>query len=122
MNALTRAAVWLLTRLRIVKNREAAQQRVDRMISEYQTSMTALFKKPWLAVRMLLLSVTQLAALMAIVVGVYHAFWLAGVPSLTLLTLQTLLYISASFMPLPARAARRSTALRCFLAVFSPAR
>lgn len=101
MNALTRAAVWLLTRLRIVKNRDAAHARVDHMITEYQSSVTALFKKPVLAVKMLLLSVAQLTALMSIIVGVYRAFWLAGVPSITLVALQTLLYISASFMPLP---------------------
>lgn len=101
MNVLTRAAVWLLTRLRIVKNRDAAQQRVDHLIGEYQTSVTALFKKPALAAKMLLLSLVQILALMAMIIGVYHAFWLSGVPSLTLVTLQTLLYISASFMPLP---------------------
>ena len=101
MNALTRGAVWLLTRLRIVKNREAAQARVDQMIGEYQTSVTALFKKPSLAAKMLLLSLVQIFALMAMVVGVYHAFWLNGVPTITLVTLQTLLYLSASFMPLP---------------------
>jgi len=32
MNAITRAAVWLLTHLRIVKNREVAQQKIDHMI------------------------------------------------------------------------------------------
>jgi uncharacterized membrane protein YbhN (UPF0104 family) len=101
MNALTRAAVWILTRLRIVKNREAAQAKVDHLIGEYQGSVTALFKKPALAAKMLLLSLIQIAALMTMIVGVYHAFWLKGVPALTLVTLQALLYISASFMPLP---------------------
>jgi len=101
MNALTRAAVWLLTRLRIVKNRDAAQHRVDHLIGEYQTSVTALFKKPSLAIKMLLLSLVQVAALMAMIIGVYRAFWLSGVPGVTLMTLQTLLYISASFAPLP---------------------
>ncbi len=101
MNALTRAAVWLLTRLRIVKNREAAQARVDHLIGEYQTSVTALFKKPALAAKMLLLSFVQILTLMSMIIGVYRAFWLTGVPSVTLVTLQTLLYTSASFMPLP---------------------
>ncbi len=101
MNAITRAAVWLLTHLRIVKNREAAQQKIDHMIGEYQTSVTALFKKPVMAAKMMLLSIVQIAMLMAMISGVYRAFWLAGVPDVTLLTLQTLLYISASFMPLP---------------------
>jgi uncharacterized protein (TIRG00374 family) len=101
MNALSRAAVWLLTRLRIVRDREKAHEKVDHLISEYQSSVTALFKKPVLAVKMLLLSIVQISLLMSIITGVYRAFGLAGVPDLTLVTLQTLLYISASFVPLP---------------------
>jgi len=50
---------------------------------------------------MMLLSIVQIVMLMAMISGVYRTFWLAGVPDVTLLTLQTLLYISASFMPLP---------------------
>ncbi len=101
LNGLTRAAVWLLTKLRIVRNREAAHQKVDHLISEYQTSVTALFTKPVMAAKVLFLSFIEIALLMGIIIGVYRAFGLAGIPSLTLITLQTLLFISASFMPLP---------------------
>jgi uncharacterized protein (TIRG00374 family) len=101
MTGLSRAGVWLLTRLKIVRDREAAHEKVDHLIGEYQTSVTALFKKPILAAEMFLLSIFQILALMSMIIGVYRAFELAGVPVLTLVTLQTLLYISASFMPLP---------------------
>lgn len=101
LNALTRGSVWLMTRLRIVKNREAAQRKIDRLIGEYQTSVTALYKKPVLAAKVMLLSLIQVLLLMAVVIGVYRAFWLVSVPILTLLTMQTLLFIAASFMPLP---------------------
>lgn len=101
INVLTRAGVWVLTRFRIVRNGEAAQRKVDHLIHEYQSSVTALFKKPVMAVQVMILSVLQIGLLMSIVIGIYRAFWLAGVPNLTLITLQTLLFISASFMPLP---------------------
>ena len=71
------------------------------MIREYQASVTALFKKPVMAVKVMFLSILQIVLLMSIVIGIYRAFWLAGVSNLTLITLQTLLFISASFMPLP---------------------
>ena len=122
MNVLTRAGVWLLTRFRIVRNREAAQQKVDHLIGEYQSSVTALFKKPALALKIMLLSFLQIALLMSIVTGVYRAFWLAGVPILTLITLQTLLFIAASFMPLPGASGAQEYGFSVFFGGIFPER
>ena len=99
--SLTRGAIRLLSRLRLIRRPEAAQRKVDHVIGEYQGAMAALMEKPRVALEMLGLSLLQIGMLMLIVVGVYRAFSLSGVPALTLVTLQVLLYISASFMPLP---------------------
>ncbi len=101
MNALTRVGVRLLARLRLVRHPEAAQKKVDKLIAEYRTSLIALFEKPALAVKVLLLSLVQVFVLMSIIVGIYRDFALSGTYAATLITLQTLLYITASFMPLP---------------------
>lgn len=101
LNALSRGAVWLLTRLRIVRDQDAAQAKVNRLMGEYQSSVAALFRKPLLAAKVFLLSLIQIALMMSIILCVYRAFWLHGVQPVTLVTLQALLYIGASFMPLP---------------------
>jgi uncharacterized protein (TIRG00374 family) len=119
-SALTRAGVWVLTRLRIVRDREAAQRKIDRLIGEYQSSVTALFKKPALALKVMLLSFLQIALLMAIIVGVYRVFHLSGVSALTLITLQTLLYIGASFMPLPGGSGAQEYGFSVFFAGVFP--
>ncbi len=53
LDGLLRAAVWLLTRLKIVRDHERAQRKVDHLISEYQSSVAALFRKPWMAIKVM---------------------------------------------------------------------
>lgn len=99
--ALTRGALRLAARLKLIRRPEAAQHKLDRIVGEYQGSVTALFRKPRAALMLMLLSLAQIVLLMSIIVGVHRAFALPRASGLTLVTLQTLLYISASFMPLP---------------------
>ena len=121
INGLSRAAVWVLTRLRIVRDPEKAHEKVDHLIAEYQSSVTALFKKPMMALKMFLLSIVQILLLMTIITGVYRAFGLSGVPDLTLVTLQTLLYISASFVPLPGASGAQEYGFSLFFGRVFPA-
>ncbi len=122
LNALSRTAVWLLTRFRIVRDRDAAQKKVDHMMGEYQASVAALFKKPLLAAKVLLLSLIQIGLMMSIILCVYRAFWLHGVSSITLVTLQTLLYIGASFMPLPGASGAQEYGFSVFFGGIFPER
>ncbi len=122
LNALSHGTVWLLTRLRIVRDQDAAQKKVDHMMGEYQSSVASLFKKPLLAAKVFVLSLIQLVLMMAIILCVYRAFWLHGVQPITLLALQTLLYIGASFMPLPGASGAQEYGFSVFFGGIFPER
>ncbi len=93
--------VRLLARMKLVKKPEERLIRIGAGLDTYHASILRLAKKPWQLVALLLLAGLSNLGLMAVPVCVYYAFGLSGTPWLQLLTVSTLLFMSASYTPLP---------------------
>lgn len=100
-------AGWLLrlgVRLHLVRDAAALSARVERGLDDYQSSLTTLTRRPWLALGLFVLSLLQVICYLAILPCIYRAFGLHDLRAAEVLTLQTLLFIAAGFVPLPGAA------------------
>ncbi len=102
--ALQRLAGWLVrlgARLRLVRQPEAAAERVQGILDGYHANMIQTVRRPGELLGQLLLSAASVASLMAVAVCVYHAFGLSETPWQQVLAIAYLLYMSAGYNPLP---------------------
>ncbi|MBQ8081019.1 MAG: flippase-like domain-containing protein [Clostridia bacterium] len=88
-------------RLRLVKDLAASTSRADAALNDFSVSVDMVVHHPFQLMMLLLFSYLQLAFLMSASYCVYRALGLSGESPLHLLTLQLLLFIAASFTPLP---------------------
>ena len=93
--------IGLLARLRIIRDREAAMQKTAEVLNTYHTAFHDLFRSPAQLILQCLCSALSMLALTGSIVFVYYAFGLSGTPWYHLLTLGLLLFVSASYTPLP---------------------
>ncbi len=93
--------IGLLSRLRIIRDREAAMQKTAEVLDTYHTAIHDLFRSPAQLILQCLCSALSMLALTGSIVFVYYAFGLSGTPWYHLLTLGLLLFVSASYTPLP---------------------
>ena len=89
------------TKLRLVKDPERLSSRCDAALEDFGASVHMLVHHPLQILFLLLLSLIQLTFLMSASYCAYRALGLSGQPLYRLLTLQWLLFIAASFTPLP---------------------
>lgn len=98
---LMRGLMNLGIRLRLVRNRTNAEERLERQMTEYRSG-AACFKKNASLVPVLLgLNLVQLTALYLVPFVVYKAFGLSGHGVLELVGAQALLTLATSSLPLP---------------------
>ena len=88
-------------KLRILRNPEAATNQLNEWIDGYQRSVHAASRHPRQLCVLALLSVISLLMTMAIVICIYEAFSLHGAKWSEMLTIAYMLYLSASYNPLP---------------------
>ncbi len=93
--------ITLLAKMRLVKNKEAYVAKVTEVLDTYNKAMLDLLKRPGQIAIQFLCSFGNLLAMTATVIFVYHAFGQHGTPWYQILTLSCLLYVSASYTPLP---------------------
>lgn len=93
--------VGLLAKMRIIKNKDAMLQKVTEVLDTYNKAMLDLLKRPGQITIQFLCSFISLLGLTATIIFVYHAFGQHGTPWYQILTLSCLLYVSASYTPLP---------------------
>ena len=93
--------IWLLEKIRVIKNRDMAMAKVTDTLDTYHTALHDLLKNPLQILLQFFLSFVSLLGLTMTVCFVYKAFGLSGTPWYHLLTISCLLYISASATPLP---------------------
>ena len=93
--------IGLLAKLRLVKDREAAVAGTYKVLDTYHTAIRDLLRSPGQLLIQCLCSTVSLLALTGSIVFVYHAFGLSGTSWDRLLTLSFLLFVSASYTPLP---------------------
>ena len=88
-------------KIRLVKNPEQLSSRCDAALEDFSASVNMLVHHPLQIFFLFILSTLQLVFLMSASYCAYRALGLSGQPLYRLLTLQWLLFIAASFTPLP---------------------
>ena len=101
---LDRLAALLLrlgTRLRLVKQPEVLDERIRRILDSYHDSMVGVARRPGQLLTQLLVSLAEMLCLTSVTVCVYRAFGQAGTAWYELLAVSIMLFVSASYTPLP---------------------
>ncbi len=93
--------IGLLAKLRLVRDREGALRKTEETLDTYHSVCRTLLSSPSQVLFQCLCSALSFLALTGSIVFVYHAFGLAGVPWYRILTISFLLFVSASYTPLP---------------------
>ena len=93
--------IGLGVRIRLVKDREAVLARTYDVLDTYHEAVHGLLRSPGQILIQCLCSALSLLALTGSIVFVYYAFGLSGTSWDKLLTLSFLLFVSASYTPLP---------------------
>ncbi len=91
----------LLERLHIVRNKEAAVSKVTEVLDTYHTALLDLMHSPGQILLQFACSTIGLLALFGTPIFVYYAFGQSGTPWYQVLTISCLLFVSASYTPLP---------------------
>ena len=93
--------ISLLYKMHLLKNKEANIAKVTEVLDTYNKAMHDLLKRPGQITIQFMCSFISLLAMTASIIFVYHAFGQHGTPWYRILTLSCLLYVSASYTPLP---------------------
>ena len=101
VQALLLFIVRIGAKLRIIKRPEETIVRIDAGMDMYHMSILRLMKFPRRIIGQLLFAGLSLLSLMTIPISVYHAFGLKGAHWYQMLAVAFLLFISASYTPLP---------------------
>ena len=88
-------------KLHFVRNREAAVAKVTEVLDTYHTALLDLMHSPGQILLQFACSTIGLTALFGTTVFVYYAFGMSGTPWYQVLTISCLLFVSASYTPLP---------------------
>ena len=87
--------------LKLVKHPEETTVHINAGLDTYHASILRLAKQPKQLIWMLVLAGLSIMGLMSVPYAVYHAFGMVGTPWYQLFTLAFLLFVSASYTPLP---------------------
>ena len=90
-----------LEKLHIIRNKEAFVSKVTEVLDTYHTALLNLMHSPGQILLQFACSTIGLLALFCTTVFVYYAFGLTGTPWYQILTISCLLFVSASYTPLP---------------------
>ena len=93
--------ISLLAKIRLLKDPEAARHSAGEALDTYHSALLTLLRSPGQIVLQCLCSGLSMLALTGSIVFVYRAFGLSGARWYHLLTLSLLLFVSASYTPLP---------------------
>ena len=93
--------IGFLQKIHLVRNREASVSKVTEVLDTYHTALLDLMHSPLQILIQFACSTVSLLGLFGTIVFVYYAFGMSGTPWYHILTLSSLLYISASYTPLP---------------------
>lgn len=101
-------------RLHIVRDPENAVRKMLETLSDYRQAMLSIAEKPLDALALFALSLLQVVSYMSVPICLYHAFGCSGVKVCELLTMQSLLFIAAAFIPLPGAAGAQESGFMMF--------
>ena len=93
--------ISLLTKIHIIKKPDAIRKSAEEALDTYHTALSALLRSPGEIILQCLCSTVSLLALTGTIIFVYHAFGMSGTPWYRLMALSFMLFVSASYTPLP---------------------
>ena len=103
-----RAVRWVIekcirigVKLRICKDPDASRAKWENHCQSFLGSVQMLMKRPLDVIIQCVIAFLQLMSLMLVILAVYHALGLSGESTSQLITMGVLLYIGASYVPLP---------------------
>ena len=103
-----RAVLWVIdncisigAKLRLCKNPEASRQKWQNHCESFLSSVQLVIRHPKEVLIQCLIALAQLMSLMLVIISIYYALGLSGVSAGQLITMGVLLYIGASYTPLP---------------------
>lgn len=103
-NWVQKIAEWMiriLIKMHLVRNKEAAVSKVTEVLDTYHAAFLDLLHSPVQILIQFICSTFGLTALFGTTVFVYYAFGQTGTPWYQVLTISCLLFVSASYTPLP---------------------
>ena len=108
-----------LEKIHLIRNRDAMISKVTEVLDTYHTALLDLMHSPGQIILQFVCSTVGLLALFATTVFVYYAFGMSGTPWYQVLTISCLLFVSASYTPLPgASGAQEGGFLLYFAGIF----
>lgn len=107
-------------RLRLIKDKAKTSSRLDAATNDFHSSVEILTKHPGQFLLLFALSLIQVTALMSVAYFIYRGFSLVSNSYLQVLTIQFLLYITASFTPLPGASGAQEGGFYFFFRSFFP--
>ena len=112
--------VNLAYRLKLTRDVAKTSSRWDAALNDFHASVEILTTRPWQFLSLLGLGLMQVSALMSVIYFVYRGFGLMASPYYKILSIQLLLYITASFTPLPGASGAQEGGFYVFFNPFFP--
>ncbi|NLV59138.1 MAG: flippase-like domain-containing protein [Clostridiales bacterium] len=108
--------------LNICKDPKKSTEKWEAHVSSFLSSVDLIRSRPKDLLIQFLIALVQLFALMAVISVIYYAFGLSGTTFMEQITMGVLLYISASYTPLPGASGAQEGGFAVFFAgIFPPA-
>lgn len=108
------------TKLRICKDPVAAQTKWEDVLSTFHASIMMMRRRPVEMLIQLAIGTAQLLFMMTVIVFLFHGFGLSGAGFWELTTLGVMLYISASYTPLPGASGAQEGVFALYFAKLFP--
>lgn len=107
-------------RIRLIKDKAKTSSRLDAALNDFHSSVEILTKQPMQFLMLFILSLIQVTVLMSVIYFIYRGFSLSRHGYLQVITIQFLLYITASFTPLPGASGAQEGGFYFFFRSFFP--
>ena len=112
--------VNILHRIKIVKDKARTSSKIDAALNDFHSSVDLLTKHMGQFLVLFLFSLVQVTVLMSVIYFIYRGFSLHQHTYLQIITIQFLLYITASFTPLPGASGAQEGGFYLFFRSFFP--
>ena len=96
-----RLAIRIGAKLRLIKDPESTQTRLDTVVDTFHSSVMMISRNPLDLILQLVIATLQILSLMLVTFLIYNAFHLTGSTYGEITTLGIMLYTSAAYTPLP---------------------
>ncbi len=112
--------VNLAHKLRVVKDKSKTASKFDAALNDFHASVNLLTQHPFQFLVLFLLSLLEVLAMMSAIYFVYRGLGLNTANYVSLVTMQTMLFIAASFTPLPGASGAQEGGFYLFFGSFFP--